>query len=503
MKLSSKLNPISFLLFALTLFAIAISIQSCKKNIPDDLNHPPKVLSTSEHNYQKRLNAIKELFIKLNLQDKFNPKSENKIIWTPDWNHPYSQIVNDSVSYVFYRLIAEITINNKRIEANQSGSASYLVVKNEREFYRGFYYQSSLKDSSNLGNKISIKHFTGNLILSNLLNNRSFLIRYKEGKAIDNFNKEQKIASLKLMGNKPSISYWSVQCHTEIRFCIFGSDGYSYCGGGVDLIFSENCQWPTPHCGVSYSLLDYSDVQICEDIWFPDPPEPIDTGGGDSGGDGGSAGSNTIPSDPYLPGQDHEAINPKDYTKCFANIPDAGATYKVIVQVLEPVPGTSLNYGFVNGVGHTAITLIKQGSNGIRVTQTVGFYPTTNPFHSPSKIVNNSNQTDYTIRMIFDMGSNATDFNKILNGIENPPSDYDLLEMNCTVFVVGICSSGGISLPNALTTVGVAGAGGITTSMTPGGLGYGMRNAHSQGDNRVSSGPTSTGNNPVSNGPCN
>ena len=118
-------------------------------------------------------------------------------------------------------------------------------------------------------------------------------------------------------------------------------------------------------------------------------------------------------------------------------------------------------------------------------------------------MVNNSDQTDYTIRMIFDMGSNTTDFKKILAGVENPPSQYDLLEMNCTAFVVGICSSGGISLPNAFTTVGVAGVGGVTTAMTPGGLGHSMRNAHSQGDNRVSSGPTSVSNNPASNGPCN
>lgn len=197
------------------------------------------MLSTSDPNYQTRLYAIKELFIKLNLQDKFNPKTENKIIWTPDWNHPSSQIINDSVSYVFYKLIAEITVNNKKVEANQLGSASYLIVKNEREFYRGLYYQPLSKDSVNSGNKISIRNFTGNLILSNLKSDQSFLIRYSKGNVIDNFNKEQKIASLKLMGNKPSISYWGTQCRTEMRFCIFGSDGYTYCGGGIDLILAR------------------------------------------------------------------------------------------------------------------------------------------------------------------------------------------------------------------------------------------------------------------------
>lgn len=233
------------------------------------------------------------------------------------------------------------------------------------------------------------------------------------------------------------------------------------------------------------------------------------TPGHGGGGNGGnvSSGTNTLPNDPYLPGQDHSPVDIKKFIKCFDNIPNSGATYKVIVQVLEPVPGTSLNYGLVNGVGHTAITLIKQGSNGLKVTQTVGFYPSSNPFSSPSKMVNNSDETDYTIRMVFDMGGNSTDFNKILNGIANPPSQYTLLGMNCTAFVSNVCSLGGLSTPSPITTVGVTppitmGAGPVF-AMTPGGLGYSMRAAQTNGDSRISSGPTSTSNNPVSNGPCN
>jgi hypothetical protein len=217
----------------------------------------------------------------------------------------------------------------------------------------------------------------------------------------------------------------------------------------------------------------------------------------------GSAGSYNIPDDPYMPGQDNVAIDPKKYTKCFESIPNAGATYKVIVQVQEPAPGTSFNWAPSNGVGHTAITLIKQGSNGMRVAQTLGFYPADNKISGPSKMVDNSDQTDYTIRMEINMGGNFTDFKKNLSGIESPPSTYELLGMNCTAFVVGVCSLGGITLPNAITTVGLSGPGGATMAMTPGGLGYSMRAAHAKGDSRVASGPTSTGSNPASNGPCN
>ena len=237
--------------------------------------------------------------------------------------------------------------------------------------------------------------------------------------------------------------------------------------------------------------------------------EYVDQGGGNSGGGtapggGGSTGSNNIPSDPYMPGQDHAAIDPKKFIKCFENIPNAGATYKVIVQVQEPVPGTSFNWGPVNGVGHTAITLIKQGSNGMKVTQTLGFYPAGNKFSGPSKMVNNSDETEFTIRMEISMGNNSVDFNKILSGVANPPSSYQLLGMNCTAFVVSVCGMGGLTLPNATTTVGPpTGPGGSPAAMTPGGLGYSMRAASAQGDGRISSGAPSTGNNPASNGPCN
>lgn len=502
MRLKSKSkNPC---ILSVVILLLIIVICSCKKEISKNFDiSSPKILSKDAPDLAIRLAAIKEKFYADKLEKKLIPNIDQKLSWTPDWDHPKVQTVNDSVSYVFYRLIGKVKINDKIQEVTEKGAASFLMVKDEGEFFKALYYHPQMpNEKSKVKTKINMQNFSGKLLLNNLHNGENFLIDYTKGKLSESYQKKQLLTLNKLAINNPATkSYWIQQCRTEYRACTFVSDGYSYCGGGIDVIYSEYCNWPSSVCGVTYYLTDSDERLICEDIWFPDPPEPTDPEEVDDGSN--NAGSNTIPSDPYLPGQDHEAIDPKKYTKCFDNIPDAGATYKVIVQVLEPVPGTSLNYGFVNGVGHTAITLIKQGSNGFKVTQTVGFYPTTNPFSSASKMVNNSDQTDYTIRMIFDMGSNTTDFKKILAGVENPPSQYDLLEMNCTAFVVGICSSGGISLPNAFTTVGVAGAGGVTTAMTPGGLGHSMRNAHAQGDNRVSSGPTSVSNNPASNGPCN
>lgn len=434
MKLSSKLNLILFFLFAIT-------IHSCKKNIPDNLDYQSKkVLSTSDPNYQTRLHEIKELFFKLNIQNKLNPKSENKILWTPDWNHPSTQIVNDSISYVFYRLIAEITFNNKRIKTNQLGSASYLIVKNEREFYRGFYYNPPSKNSASSSNKILIKNFTGNLILSNLVSDQSFLIRYNYGKVIDNFSKERKIASLKLMGNMPLNSYWGRQCHTEIRLCIFGSTGYSYCGGGIDLIFSENCHWPSPQCGVSYSLLDNSEVEVCEDIWFPDPPEPIETGGneGSGGDDESNTGMMTMPPPPDIPIADM-----KKFLNCFNRNQPAN----LIVYAQK----TASSFP-----GHAFITLA-QGSN----TMTFGFYPK-NGFpsnisgpgvmgddseHAYNVATNYGNISSNQLNNIIDMfiAYSSTNYNLATNNCANP-----VLE---TLNIIGVTSTTGMSMPDAIYSI--------------------------------------------------
>ena len=228
-------------------------------------------------------------------------------------------------------------------------------------------------------------------------------------------------------------------------------------------------------------------------------------GGGSGNGGENSSESNVIPEDPYMPGQDHTAINPKDYTKCFENIPDAGASFKIIVQVEEPIPGTSANYDYTTptngrGVGHTAITLTKTGADGSSITQTIGFYPAANKFKGPSKLVDNGNEQEGrlepTINMTFAVDQN--NFDKILAKINNSPKEYDLMAMNCTAFVVGTCKTGGIILPNAYTTVGLSGPGGTSYAMTPGGLGKAMRDL--QNDNRINKTPSKV---PQGKGSCN
>lgn len=214
----------------------------------------------------------------------------------------------------------------------------------------------------------------------------------------------------------------------------------------------DYCHWyPTGYVG----------FPVCDNGGGSHVENDVDDGfeGGTPNEGGVSINSNVIPADPHMPGQDKDPVDPGKYMNCFNNIPNDGASFKVIVQVQEPVPGMRVNYG-INGVGHTAITLMKKGNNGATITQTIGFYPAANKFSGPSKIVDNAKageagNIDFTISMAFDLGSNSDAFGKIVAGVANPPAEYQLFGMNCTAFVVGACSLGGINLPSALN--GVAG----------------------------------------------
>lgn len=174
------------------------------------------------------------------------------------------------------------------------GGKLYLIVKNEKEFYRGFYSQPDIAGgtaSSEL-TELNMERFSGNLLLSNLETKAAFLLRYKNGVVLGNSAHYKTSSSLKTMGI-PTISYWEQECHTEVRRCTFVSVGYSYCSGEIMVIYSEYCNWPSPMCGMAFSLTDSSDEEICEDVWFPDPPTDPGEGGGSSGGGTGATAPTT------------------------------------------------------------------------------------------------------------------------------------------------------------------------------------------------------------------
>lgn len=236
---------------------------------------------------------------------------------------------------------------------------------------------------------------------------------------------------------------------------------------------------------------------IYDDGFNPDTNGGVGPTGGDpiGGGGGGGAPAASPPQIAELLEANNPAVNPKDFIKCFGNIPDAGATMTVTVYVQEPLPGTSFPYG-TNGVGHTAIGLTKTGTGG-SINQTLGFYPASasNALGGNSKLVDNGQVTKYNVSITYTV--NADNFNKIANYIANPPT-YDLYNFNCTNFAIAACQAAGIDLPNAQSVVGLNGVGGLAYSATPAGLGSSLDNM--KGQSNVN---TNGGTMPASHGACN
>jgi hypothetical protein len=94
-------------------------------------------------------------------------------------------------------------------------------------------------------------------------------------------------------------------------------------GDGNAVIYSEQI------CATSYIDLG-GDVSSSGGGGFPagSPGDPSPAGGG--------AGPAPAPEVSNLPGENKSGINPKDYMKCFQNIPDNGATMTVTIYVQEP-----------------------------------------------------------------------------------------------------------------------------------------------------------------------
>jgi len=261
----------------------------------------------------------------------------------------------------------------------------------------------------------------------------------------------------------------------------------------------------------------YATVCIYQDGSYPgEGDDPFPLGEGDNPGGSGYSDPEppSIPTDSEPPGQDNPSIDPEDYTDCFDNISNTGATFKVTAYVQEPSPGSGQHSG-VNGVGHVAIGLTKTGSDGQSITQVLGFYPEGanifKEFSGPSKVVDNGDPDDpmkYSVKMEFDMGNDATNFEKILNKVNNPPQEYHAFFDNCVRYVYDACKAGGISVPLNISTIYVPTNPALPTSntvpisaYTPAGMAQAMRQRKVSGDNRV--GTANNAHVPTGNGPCN
>ena len=280
-------NPLLALIFVF--LCATIILNSCKKDnslSPADektlLKLKSKTLLTKNSaDLSSRLDVIKSEFLKRKLDAKFAPKKEGDIIWTPQWSDPKIQTVNDSVSYVFYHLKPEAKRDGKMIDVKEIGAVSYIMVKNETEFYEAFFYLPS-----NLRSKTPSKDtpetfmgkFTGKLLLTNLENKKNFLLDYKDGRVSDAY-KKQMLESRKQLAVKGTTAYTQEICTTVTLGCSFTTDGFDGCWEeGIRVEYRTDCMYPSS-CG-NWRLTDIRTQTVCETFWFPDPPVDPGEGGG-------------------------------------------------------------------------------------------------------------------------------------------------------------------------------------------------------------------------------
>lgn len=452
MKNKIKLKGRLFCRLLLLLLAV-----SCRKDaMPEKTTAPP---SASAPDLAQRLVAIKKQYHDEKLGVKFIAKDEKGITWTPEWDKPRLETVNDSISYVFYRMIGTLKREGKLAKVQEIGAATYLMVKNGKEFYKAFYYvpeEKRSKDPSEDASDAIMKHFTGTLLLSSLRGGRSYLLDYVNGKVSEAYKKNQS-ASRKLQAVGGATAYWEQQCETVIRHCTFVSAGYSLCGGEIMVIYSYSCHWPQPMCGVTFYMTDSGEETVCQQVWFPDPP----SGGGSGGSDGDSDGipEVDIKNATYFDEGKPKIKDIKKYTDCF-NDGKTAKSYTMTIYADQPIkgkgnwfrivkPGVSTNqYGIPTGIiwttpsgdyfdsGHTFVTFEKNNIDGTNVRQTLGFYPDGFTAASKGVIVDNGGHeadVSYTINVSqqqFEKGVNKMkeDFANAFYRLDNLSGT----EYNCT-----------------------------------------------------------------------
>jgi len=326
--------------------------------------------------------------------------------------------------------------------------------------------------------KAETKDFTGRIFVYDQHYQLTGGLIYSQGKPIGQIkSKPQATAS------NPNNFRLQTTMMAIIADCTWYDSSY-YDAEGIFTVYSEN---------------------ICDYTIYDDSFYSGGGGGGDSdlstdpyGGGGGSSSAtdNPTPDPSNLPGEHNVKINPKSYLDCFASLAGAAdLSLQVTIYVQEPFPGTTFNYG-PNSVGHTAIGLTATG-NGQSITQVMGFYPDASglaKMHAPGKLADNS-QLDYNVSITYNV--NAVQFANLINYLNSPLPDYDLIDMNCTGYAEAACHYAGIPLPDGSNVVGLAGPGGATVAQTPAGLGNNLNNMAGQpGVN------TNGGTIPTTHGPC-
>ncbi len=321
------------------------------------------------------------------------------------------------------------------------------MVKNETEFYKAFFFvpanQRSKVPSDDTAELI-MKSFTGKLLLSNLENKKAFLLDYKDGVISEDFKKNDP-NSKKPKSGGAATSGWETQCHYEMANCYFTTYSQS-CGGQFQIAYVPDCQWPTWCQNATWILQDYGMQEVCQGVWFPDPPEtPEDPGSGGTG------------SNPKEPTEDEyeltgivDSIRMQDRFACFDNVTtDDNTVYSV--KICTDVPNNSYPNDLLKDFspGHAFIELTK--TNGTAsVTETIGFYPekykTASIGLTVNGIVNDNREHPYDASLLKML--NAQQFAATLNAAltAGATHNYNMRTYNCTNFALDVFNAQGYML---------------------------------------------------------
>lgn len=456
-----KEKTLLVILITLLLFCFG----SCKKDTNKEFDNPKKVLSKNDTDYVIRLAAIKKKFYEEKLDEKLIPNMDKRLTWIPDWDHPKALTINDSTSYVFYKLIGKVEIAGKEHTATEKGGASYLMIKNEKDFYKAFYFlpeeQKSIENNFSL---LNMSNYSGRLLLSNLQGGKNYMLEYANGRINEAYQKKTLIQLNKIASASNTTSYWERQCQYEMSNCTYVSSGSVNCGQfyGIEVVYSPSCNSPSPICGVQYWLSDYDVVDVCEYVWFPDPP--VDPGYGGTGyGDDFEPTASDLDNATLVDADTSKKIkNISKYIDCFDDA-KAASSYTMTIYIDQPVAnnnahwvvqppnyqfdpssdGVAVKIGNLNlDVGHAFVCFEKNNIDGTNVRQTVGFYPGSSPLNSKGIIKDDSG---HSYDVSFTRTVTALQFDAALSSLAShfAYSYYDLRTYNCTDAAISIMNYGG------------------------------------------------------------
>lgn len=463
MKSRSK-NYLAILLLFFTLFACEKTITTVPDKIVDQVP-----LATSDVSVRE----AKTWFEKEYLPSQ--KKSETTIAKTMIRNAFWEKAYMDKMSNGQDLLVVPI----EHYESNRLPNAdTYLwVFRDDAKNYSAkvIEYLTSLRDYEG---EIDIANFSGAMTVRDwngkLLNGFTF----KKGKPVGLLVSVRGVETERVQEGK-SGRFNGTICNT-LKFTLSSCTSFAY-----KLCTNGNCTELRPNDTPTYC--DLYEITVPQCYWvadFPNQTNPYASG---------------IPSEIKarsvseltMPGFSGPGINLAKFIKCFGTI-NANSKYKITFYVVEPKPGTGK---IVNGfdVGHTFMSF-EMNTNGVIVTQTVGFYPNTMaPDWVQSRVLDNGGLA-YTVSSTHEnIGADA--FQHALAELEVIGNRmYHYSGYNCTTAAASVATAAGLTLPKNETYFPF----GTGKGLSPGQLGYDLRANQSSGTLNTNGGTA-----PASKGACN